>query len=161
MATSPAPAAELLTTMLLPYEDRTLPARQTRDGVVDQWRFVDTPAATVATVLAALPESSATGRPNGQPPAGWLTRLAGEVGGRLGGAVLASGGAVRVDAICVPGPAATVVAEQLERSWPGQAQAAVVEGWTAWEATSPSWTGTGVDLLDQEPNLDVYSFWWD
>jgi hypothetical protein len=125
-ARTPSPVAELLTARLLPFEDPALPAaRNGSGGPPDSWRFVDAPPAVVAEVLAALPESVGTGRPNGQPPALWLLQVAREVDGRLCGAVLASRGPLRVDAICVPGVAAVRVVELLALAWPGQAEVAV------------------------------------
>lgn len=156
-ARTPSAVAELLTARLLPFEDPALPT--VRDGSAqppDFWRFVDAPPAVVTEVLAALPESVATGRPNGQPPALWLLGVSWDTDGRLYGSVHASRNALRVDGVCVPGTAAVRVVHLLEQAWPGQAEVAVVEGWAGWDAKSPLWTGMALDLLEPQSPLPPF-----
>ena len=155
-----SPVGALLTALLLPYADAAVPARRDALGVVEEFRFADAPPAVVRQALVEVP-SVADSRPNSQPNAAWLASAAGRFDGRLCGAVNATYGGLRVDAICVPAEAAGPLARLLAEAFPGQDEMAVAEAWSGWSATDPLWTGTGRELPTSPDGARVVSVWWD
>ncbi|SEQ74688.1 hypothetical protein [Microlunatus flavus] len=159
-STADASVGRRLTELLLPHADAAVPAQQGPTGATRYFRFSDAPPAVLRAALSEVP-SAAEKRPNDQPPAAWLVDIGKKYGGRLCGSVNASYSALRVDAICIPAPAAAAVVEQLSQAWPGQAEAAVAEAWSGWDSTEPQWTGTGLEARNGVDQATVISLWWD
>ena len=155
-----SPRGRRLAELLLPHVDAALSVRRARSGEVEGFSFTDAPPVAVRRALAEVP-GLADRRPNDQPPAAWLLKMAEQFDGRLCGVVETRYAALRVDAICLPAGAATAVLRALAAAYPGQDEAAVVEAWSGWDAADPLWTGAGSDLRTLIPAARVYSLWWD
>lgn len=135
------------------------------------FRFHDAPPDAVRRALAVVDPFMTVGRPNGQPPAGWLVHVAERLGGLLAGQVGDDEDLperLRVDAVCVPAEQAAELAQAVDADWPepdmGEValDLALAEGWEHWDAEQPVWTGGGRELLDGvPPGVAVVGLWWD
>jgi hypothetical protein len=138
--------------------------------VASCFRFHDAPPAVIDQALDLLSPNCRLGRPNGQPPAGWLIDVAEKLGGTLAGLAAVGdelGDRIRVDAVCVPGEHGADLARAVARDWPepefGEQvlDLALAEGWTSWQSAEPCWTGSGSELISPEPRAAVVGLWWD
>ncbi len=134
------------------------------------FRFHDAPPEVVRRALGAVDLEWSTARFNGQPPANWLVSTAERLGGLLSGQVgddVELPTRLRVDAICVPGERARELADAVHADWPQTVldsvalDLALAEGWHAWDAEQPIWTGSGRQLLETSPDAAVVGLWWD
>lgn len=135
------------------------------------FRFHDAPPEAVRRALAVVDPFITVGRPNGQPPAGWLVDVAERLDGLLAGQVGDDEDLperLRVDAVGVPAERAAELARAVDADWPeadlGEValDLALAEGWASWDAERPVWTGGGRELLaGAPPGVLVVGLWWD
>lgn len=134
------------------------------------FRFHDAPPSIVRDALTLVDSSWRTSRPNGQPPAEWLVKMASRFGGTLSGNVATGDDLpdrLRVDAVCVPGEHGSELARSVARDWPEPEfgedvlALALAEGWRTWDAQEASWVGNGRDLIDACAPAPVIGLWWD
>lgn len=135
------------------------------------FRFHDAPPDAVRRALAAVDPFMTVGRPNDQPPAGWLVDMAERLGGLLAGQVGDDEDLpqqLRVDALCVSAEHAAELARAVEADWAdcdlGEValDLALAEGWERWDAEKPVWTGGGRELMaGLPPAVRVVGLWWD
>jgi hypothetical protein len=128
------------------------------------------PPVVAGRALLFLRPDQRTARPNlVQPPMTWLIQQARQLSGRLVGALATGRAFVRFDGIQVPASVARELAARVAAAWPASRQAeaalaaATAEAWPSWTSATPTWSGTGPDLLVEPApaGTAVVGLWWD